>query len=183
MKDLAFRLLRWKVVLVAILTRSLVRFSLRGWENVLFELGRGRVTFTAVAIQHCSMVFFLLTADWHSRFASCAVSHIKCSYFQSCSWIPAKCVRAHATVCETTVSHASTHSLSVANTVVLGSVPGHVEKSVHEWESSAIKSISDKAKFVDDLLIFIVVIPHFLVGCALVPTPAWSLIVWWIIRF
>ena len=44
MKNLAFhRLLRWKIIIPQILTTSLIHFSLRGWESVLFELGTERV--------------------------------------------------------------------------------------------------------------------------------------------
>ena len=36
MKTLAFRnLLRWKKIILPILTASLIHFSLKGWENVL----------------------------------------------------------------------------------------------------------------------------------------------------
>ena len=33
----------WKMILVPVLTTSLIHFSLKGWENVLFELGSERV--------------------------------------------------------------------------------------------------------------------------------------------
>ena len=43
-KILAFhRLLRWRWLLLLILTTSLIHFSLKGRENVLFELGSERV--------------------------------------------------------------------------------------------------------------------------------------------
>ena len=45
MKNLAFHsLLRWKIILLPILTTSLIHFSLKGWENVvvLFEHGSER---------------------------------------------------------------------------------------------------------------------------------------------
>ena len=44
LKNVAFyRLLRWKMIMLTILTTSLIHFSLKGWENVLFELGSDRV--------------------------------------------------------------------------------------------------------------------------------------------
>ena len=44
MENLAFhRLLRWNMITLPILTTSLIHFSLKGWENVLFELGRERI--------------------------------------------------------------------------------------------------------------------------------------------
>ena len=44
MKNLAFHsLLRRKMILLPILTTSLIHFSLKGWENVPFELGNERV--------------------------------------------------------------------------------------------------------------------------------------------
>ena len=43
MKNLAFHsLLRWKIIVLAILTTSLIHFFIRGWENLFFELG-GRI--------------------------------------------------------------------------------------------------------------------------------------------
>ena len=43
-KNLAFHtLLRWKMVILAILTTSLIHLSSKGWENVLFELGSAMV--------------------------------------------------------------------------------------------------------------------------------------------
>ena len=43
-ENLAFHsLLRWKMIILPILTTSLTLFLLRGWENVLFELGSNRV--------------------------------------------------------------------------------------------------------------------------------------------
>ena len=43
MKNLAFHsLLRWKIIL-PVLAASLIHFSLKSWENVLFELGSERV--------------------------------------------------------------------------------------------------------------------------------------------
>ena len=44
MKNVAFHsLLGWKMIILAILTTSLIHSSLKGWENVLFELGSERV--------------------------------------------------------------------------------------------------------------------------------------------
>ena len=44
MKNLAFhRLLRWKMIMLPILTTTLIHFLFKGWENVLFELGSERV--------------------------------------------------------------------------------------------------------------------------------------------
>ena len=41
MENLAFHSLpRWKMIILPIFTTSLIHFSLKGWENVLFELGR-----------------------------------------------------------------------------------------------------------------------------------------------
>ena len=43
-KNLAFhRFLRWEMIILVILTTSLRHFSVKGWENVLFELGSERV--------------------------------------------------------------------------------------------------------------------------------------------
>ena len=43
MRNLAFHsLLRWKMIIPPILTTSLIQFSKKGWENVLFELGSER---------------------------------------------------------------------------------------------------------------------------------------------
>ena len=43
-ENLAFHsLLRWKMIILPILTTSLTLFLFRGWENVLFELGSNRV--------------------------------------------------------------------------------------------------------------------------------------------
>ena len=43
-ENLAFHsLLRWKMIILPILTTSLTLFLLRGWENVLFELGSNGV--------------------------------------------------------------------------------------------------------------------------------------------
>ena len=43
MKNLAFhRSLRWKMIILRILIASLIHFYLKGWENVLFELGSER---------------------------------------------------------------------------------------------------------------------------------------------
>ena len=44
MENLAFySLLRWKTIILTILTTLLIYFSLKVWENVLFELGSERV--------------------------------------------------------------------------------------------------------------------------------------------
>ena len=44
MKNLAFHyLLRWKMIILPILTTSLVHFPLQSWENVLFKLVSERV--------------------------------------------------------------------------------------------------------------------------------------------
>ena len=44
MENLAFlSLLRWKIIILPILTTPLIHFSLKGWGNVLFELGSERV--------------------------------------------------------------------------------------------------------------------------------------------
>ena len=43
MKNLAFHsLLRWKMIVIPIIRTSLIHFSIKGWENVLFELSRFR---------------------------------------------------------------------------------------------------------------------------------------------
>ena len=43
MENLTFhRLLRWRMITLPILTTSLIHFSWKGWENVLFELGSER---------------------------------------------------------------------------------------------------------------------------------------------
>ena len=47
-------LLRWKLIILPILATSLVHFSLKGWENVLFELGSGRVNITALSLRQGS---------------------------------------------------------------------------------------------------------------------------------
>ena len=56
MKNLALHsLLRSKMIILPILTTSLIHFSLKSWENVLFELGResgtSRVQTTAVSFR------------------------------------------------------------------------------------------------------------------------------------
>ena len=44
MENLAFHSLRrWQMIILPILTTSLIHISLKGWENVLFELGSERV--------------------------------------------------------------------------------------------------------------------------------------------
>ena len=44
LKDLALHsLLRWRMIILLILTPSLIHLSLKGWENVRFELGNERV--------------------------------------------------------------------------------------------------------------------------------------------
>ena len=43
-ENLAFHsLLGWKMIILPILTTSFIHFSLKGWENVLFDLGSERV--------------------------------------------------------------------------------------------------------------------------------------------
>ena len=41
--SLTRNILRWKMIMLPILTTSFIHFSLEGWENVLFELGSDRV--------------------------------------------------------------------------------------------------------------------------------------------
>ena len=43
---LVIALLRWKVIILPILTNSPNTFSLKGWENVVFEIGSERVKIT-----------------------------------------------------------------------------------------------------------------------------------------
>ena len=67
--NLAFHsLLRWKMTILPILTTSLIHFSLKGWENVLFELGSERVNvnhdFKRCTSSFCSdlkLFYFFLT--------------------------------------------------------------------------------------------------------------------------
>ena len=48
------------MIILPILTTSLVHFSLKGWENVLFELGSGRVKIALSIFFHrcCSLPVF-----------------------------------------------------------------------------------------------------------------------------
>ena len=47
-EDVAFySLLRWKMIILSILTTSLIHLSSKGWENVLFELGVKGLTIVA----------------------------------------------------------------------------------------------------------------------------------------
>ena len=49
MENLAFHsFLRWKMILLPILTTSLIRYSLKGWESLLFGFGSERVKFPNV---------------------------------------------------------------------------------------------------------------------------------------
>ena len=44
MKNLAFHsLLKWKIIILSVSTTLCIHFSLKGWENVRFELGNERV--------------------------------------------------------------------------------------------------------------------------------------------
>ena len=68
MKKLAFHsLLRWKMIILSILTTLLIHFSLRGWENVLLNLGVKGIrqlcimlhapsAVTPIAVDSCSLV-------------------------------------------------------------------------------------------------------------------------------
>ena len=56
-EELAFHsLLRWKIFILLILTTSHIPFSLKGWENVLFELGRDRVNHAYSSVLCCVLV-------------------------------------------------------------------------------------------------------------------------------
>ena len=59
MENLAFHsLLRWKMIIPSTLTTSPMHLSLKGWENVLFELGSERVKISF-------LLFFLHDPDRH----------------------------------------------------------------------------------------------------------------------
>ena len=56
MKNLAFQsLLRWKMIILSILTTSLIHFSLKGWEIVLFQLGSERVNHFTPKSDQCQI--------------------------------------------------------------------------------------------------------------------------------
>ena len=53
MKNLAFHSsFRWKIIMLPILTTSLIHFSLKGWENVLFELRSEGFNLSMIAINN-----------------------------------------------------------------------------------------------------------------------------------
>ena len=74
MKNLDFHtLLRWNMILLPILTTSLAHFSLKSWENVLFELGSKRVKQETPPPSRDLWCFMYLSAactadtDWNKR--------------------------------------------------------------------------------------------------------------------
>ena len=78
MKNLAFHTLpRWKTIILSIIhTTSLIHFSLKGWENVLFELGSERVNswreanFTLFTLTVVQLVYqhIVIAALLHPKF-------------------------------------------------------------------------------------------------------------------
>ena len=55
----------WKMILVPVLTTSLIHFSWKGWENVLFELGSERVK---KVVNWYKWIIFHLSKLWKAMF-------------------------------------------------------------------------------------------------------------------
>ena len=75
MKNLAFHsLLRWKMIILAILTTSLIHFSFKGWANVLFGLGSWLIQFVCFFRGDC-WVQYLREAPFCERSSSSYFLH------------------------------------------------------------------------------------------------------------
>ena len=65
MKNLAFHSLHvWQMITLPLLTTSLIHFSLKGWENALFELGSERVLLLYIlgSVELLSLLILLITS-------------------------------------------------------------------------------------------------------------------------
>ena len=102
MKNLPFHsLLRRKIIILPILTNSLIRFSLKGWENVLFEFGSERVSSSSQLQVRANLA--QLISLWSSSQDPC--ESVRCEFYSICR--PSADRASHACECPTNCSRVS----------------------------------------------------------------------------